>query len=288
MSIILALIRPETISELLGRESGFYGVLIGVLIGSVTLIPGFIAFPVAALFLKNGAGYAQVAAFVSSLMMVGGSHTSLRDIILWQKSYIYAQWSFFYIFSCNSFCYREAYMKKIPRKYLMSILMIIILFILYLLDEEAGKKASNAVYASMKEMFVIIPPVFIILGLLDEWVSREMVAKHMGRGSGIKGILLSFFIGSAAAGPLYISFPIAGLLVKKGVKFSNIFIFIGAWSTTKVPMFLFEMASLGKRFAIMRLALNIPIIIITAYVLDFFVEAREKEDIMENIKKMDI
>lgn len=179
-------------------------------------------------------------------------------------------------------------MKKIPRKYIMSLVMIILLLMLYLLDEDAGRKASDTVYASMKEMLVIIPPVFIILGLLDEWVSRELVAKHMGRGSGIKGILLSFFIGSAAAGPLYISFPIAGLLAKKGVKFSNIFIFVGAWSTTKVPMFLFEMASLGRRFALIRLAINIPIIIITAYVLDFFVDEKEKEDIMENIEKMDI
>jgi len=41
-----------------------------VIIG-LTLIPGFVAFPLAAALLKNGAGYAQIAAFVSSLVMVG-------------------------------------------------------------------------------------------------------------------------------------------------------------------------------------------------------------------------
>jgi uncharacterized membrane protein YraQ (UPF0718 family) len=35
------------------------------------LVPGFVAFPLAAALLKNGAGYAQIAAFVSTLMMVG-------------------------------------------------------------------------------------------------------------------------------------------------------------------------------------------------------------------------
>ena len=41
------------------------------MLGSVTLIPGFIAFPLAAALLKSGAGYMQIAAFVSTLMMVG-------------------------------------------------------------------------------------------------------------------------------------------------------------------------------------------------------------------------
>lgn len=41
------------------------------IIGSITLIPGFVAFPLAAALMKSGAGYMQIAAFVSTLMMVG-------------------------------------------------------------------------------------------------------------------------------------------------------------------------------------------------------------------------
>ena len=44
--------------------------VLGIL-GAVTLIPGFIAFPLAASLLNSGAGYMQLAAFVSTLMMVG-------------------------------------------------------------------------------------------------------------------------------------------------------------------------------------------------------------------------
>ncbi|WP_198137181.1 hypothetical protein [Methanosarcina barkeri] len=35
------------------------------------MIPGFVAFPLGATLLNDGAGYAQIAAFVSSLMAVG-------------------------------------------------------------------------------------------------------------------------------------------------------------------------------------------------------------------------
>ena len=67
----LAIFPPETIRKLLGSDSGFLGVLAAAVIGSVTLMPGFVAFPLAAALLKSGAGYMQLAAFVSTLMMVG-------------------------------------------------------------------------------------------------------------------------------------------------------------------------------------------------------------------------
>jgi len=62
--------------------------------------------------------------------------------------------------------------------------------------------------------------------------------KLMGEKSGFIGVTLAFFLGSAATGPLYAAFPVAGVLLKKGSKFSNVIIFIGAWSTTKIPMLL--------------------------------------------------
>jgi uncharacterized membrane protein YraQ (UPF0718 family) len=71
IGIMLALLTLEQISKLLGKESGWLGVLFASTIGAITLIPGFVAFPLAAALLKSGAGYSQIAAFVSTLMMVG-------------------------------------------------------------------------------------------------------------------------------------------------------------------------------------------------------------------------
>lgn len=71
IGVALAILSPDTIRRLMGAESGVWGVLAAAVIGSVTLIPGFVAFPLAAALLHSGAGYAQIAAFVSTLMMVG-------------------------------------------------------------------------------------------------------------------------------------------------------------------------------------------------------------------------
>lgn len=71
VGFLLAILNPETISKIIGAESGWFGVILAGIIGSVTLIPGFVAFPTAAILLENGAGYMQIATFVSTLMMVG-------------------------------------------------------------------------------------------------------------------------------------------------------------------------------------------------------------------------
>lgn len=71
IAIMLALLEPQTISRFIGSDSGPLGVILAGLIGSITLIPGFVAFPLAGELLKNGAGTLQIATFVSSLMMVG-------------------------------------------------------------------------------------------------------------------------------------------------------------------------------------------------------------------------
>jgi uncharacterized membrane protein YraQ (UPF0718 family) len=68
---LLAVLDPEMISMLIGGDSGWSGVILASLVGSVTLIPGFVAFPTAALLLQAGAGYMQIGAFISTLMMVG-------------------------------------------------------------------------------------------------------------------------------------------------------------------------------------------------------------------------
>lgn len=73
-----AMVDPDIIGRLIGPESGVLGVVSGIVVGSVMLIPGFVAFPLAAGFLKIGAGYPQVAGFVAALMGVGISTAPLE------------------------------------------------------------------------------------------------------------------------------------------------------------------------------------------------------------------
>lgn len=177
-------------------------------------------------------------------------------------------------------------MKKIIKKYRVFIIALVAMLLLTIFNPQLGVKALRITGNSVKEMLLVIPPIFILLGLLDVWVPRETMIKYMGEGSGLKGVFLAILIGSAAAGPLYGAFPVAAVFMKKGVKFMNIMIFIGAWSTTKIPMFLFEMAALGNKFAVSRLLIDIPGIIIIAFILSKITSKKEIEELYGNAKSI--
>ncbi|MFZ7120184.1 MAG: permease [Eubacteriaceae bacterium] len=175
--------------------------------------------------------------------------------------------------------------KQMYRRYKFFIITLIIVCIITIINKEIGIKSFlNAGY-NLKEMALVIPPIFILLGLLDVWVPKETMIKFMGEGSGMKGIILSIIIGSAAAGPLYGAFPVAAVFMKKGVKFMNVLVFIGAWSTTKIPMFLFELSALGSKFALTRLIVDLPGIIIIAFLLSLLLNPEEKKEIYKKAEK---
>jgi len=177
-------------------------------------------------------------------------------------------------------------LKKFLKQYLFFLITLVLLGILFIFKFDAGLKATDVVVYSFKEMLLVLPPIFILIGLLDVWIPKETMIRLMGEGSGVKGILLAFLFGTVAAGPLYAAFPVAIVFMKKHVKFSNIVILLGAWGATKLPMLLFEMTALGFKFALLRLAINIPVIIIIAYLMGALIKKDEVQAIYEKAAKL--
>jgi uncharacterized membrane protein YraQ (UPF0718 family) len=71
VAIVLFLVPDQVISEYLGASNKFVGVFLGSFLGSITLMPGFIAFPLSGILLKKGVLYMVLSAFTATLMMVG-------------------------------------------------------------------------------------------------------------------------------------------------------------------------------------------------------------------------
>jgi len=71
VGLTLGTLTPETISRLVGGEAGFTATILAAVIGSITLIPSLIAFPLAGSLLRSGATVLTISAFVTTLVMVG-------------------------------------------------------------------------------------------------------------------------------------------------------------------------------------------------------------------------
>ena len=167
------------------------------------------------------------------------------------------------------------------KRYKIFLLLAVVNTATLIFFPDIGKKSMQLTWSNLLEMLSVLPPIFILLGLLDVWVKRETMVKYMGEKSGIVGVMIAFFIGSAAAGPLYAAFPVAGVLLKKGSKLSNVFIMIGAWSTTKIPLMLFEASSMGPKFTLIRFALDLLGIAAIAYFTEKILSKKDRNEIYQ-------
>jgi uncharacterized membrane protein YraQ (UPF0718 family) len=124
------------------------------------------------------------------------------------------------------------------------------------------------------EMILFLPLMFILIGLFDVWVPRGKITRHVGPGSGSMGIFWVILLAMLQAGPLYAAFPVAALLWKKGCSVRNVFVYLGAFSTLKIPMLAFEIGFLGLKFSLLRALFSLPIFIGIGYLLALVLKNR--------------
>lgn len=138
----------------------------------------------------------------------------------------------------------------------------------FLFDWDIGMNTAKNFSASFLEMISFIPAVFILIGLIDVWVPMETVKKHTGTDAGNMAVVWMILLAMLQAGPLYGAFPVAYLMWKKGTSVRNIFIYIGAFTTMKLPMLGFEISFLGLKFSVLRTLLSLPVFISIAVIID--------------------
>ena len=163
---------------------------------------------------------------------------------------------------------------KIIKRYKYFLISSLILLLIYIYNNEFGISTFKNIKYILLQMLSVLPPTMVLLGIMDEWIPREYFIKYMGKTSKSLGVILSFLLAFLAAGPTYAGFPFAAVLIKKGVKFSNIIIFLNAWCVTKFSTLLFEIGALGFKYTLYRLIINIPSIIIMGYLIDYLISKK--------------
>lgn len=85
IGFLLTFVPDSVIARVIGKEAGFLGVIAAGLIGSILLVPHFVAAPLAASLLREGAGITAIAAFVTTLVMVGIITAPMESKLLGRK-----------------------------------------------------------------------------------------------------------------------------------------------------------------------------------------------------------
>jgi uncharacterized membrane protein YraQ (UPF0718 family) len=167
---------------------------------------------------------------------------------------------------------------KIIMKNKFLVISVILLIIFAIFDMSITIKALSNTVSQTKSMLLIVPPIFILIGLFDVWVSREKVIELMGENSGPKGMFLAFFLGAFSAGPTMAAFPVALIMLKKGAKYSNVIFFIMTWSTLKIPIILFQISQVGWKLTTIINTSMLIVFILGALFADKLFSSNEKEE----------
>ena len=139
---------------------------------------------------------------------------------------------------------------------------------LFLYQPEMGFKALSFAGTDGVIILSILPPILVLIGLLDVWIPKEVIIRYLGKDSGFRGIVCAFFLGAVTVGPLFIAFPIAAMLAGKGARLANILIFIGIWTSVKLPMILFEYSFLGGIFTLVHVMVNIALVLTGSFIIE--------------------
>ncbi len=142
-----------------------------------------------------------------------------------------------------------------------------------------GVSALESAWFQFISMLKIVPPIFLLIGLLDIWVPRETMIKLMGEKSGIIGILIAFFIGTMSAGPLIAAFPVAQIMLKKGARYANVLFFLTIWASAKLPILFFQATTLGINYTLITNLTLITVYLIGTFAIEKFLSHEEKKAI---------
>lgn len=173
-------------------------------------------------------------------------------------------------------------MKAVIKRYKYLIMVLVLNLLVIAIRPETGIAACSFSARNLVNVLVILAPIFILIGLMDIWVERARMIRIMGNQSGLRGTLIAFLLGSVTAVPIYALLPVAGVLLRKGCRIANVLIFLCASAAVRIPLLLFELSSLGWKFTMVRLAANIIVVFAIAFIADWLLSAKDKEQMYAN------
>jgi len=137
------------------------------------------------------------------------------------------------------------------------IMGVIAVALLYIGYQRGGGEHVVGLKSAGNLLLQIIPLLifaFIVGGMIQILVPKEIISNWVGTESGLRGILIGTAIGGIMPGGPYVSMPIVAGLLRTGASIGTMVSLMTAWSLIAVARMPMEVGILGWKFALVRLA----------------------------------
>jgi len=144
--------------------------------------------------------------------------------------------------------------------------------------------ASRALGITVRTFGSVLPLVLAVMGLvglIQVWVSRDLVARLLGREAGVRALLVAALCGTILIGPAYLIFPLLLAIQRQGARWAVVVTVLAAY-TVKLQMLPLEAGFLGWKFSLLRTLLTLLLAIPLGLAVEWVVEGRGAGRSLEN------
>lgn len=135
---------------------------------------------------------------------------------------------------------------------IMGILAVIFLIIGYSKGQGQHVAGLKSAYKMTIEILPLVILAFIVAGMVQVLLPRELLSRWIGEESGMRGIFIGTLAGGITPGGPYVSLPLVAGLLRAGAGVGTMVAFLTAWSLWAVARMPIEIGILGWKFTLVR------------------------------------
>ena len=153
---------------------------------------------------------------------------------------------------------------------IMGILAIVLLYVGYQRGEGEHLLGLKNAFNMTLQILPLLIFAFIVAGMVQVMIPKELLAKWVGTESGMRGIFVGAIAGGLAPGGPYVSLPIVAGLLKSGASVGTMVAFLTGWSLWAIGRLPMEIGILGWKFTAIRVAATLIFPPIAGYIAQLF------------------
>lgn len=137
--------------------------------------------------------------------------------------------------------------------FIMGLLALILVYLGYHRGQGEHIAGMKSAWKMTIQVLPLLLLAFIVAGMIQALLPREMISRWVGNESGLRGILVGTVAGALAPGGPYVSLPLVAGLLKSGAGIGTMVAFLAGWSLWAINRIPMEIGILGWKFTMIRL-----------------------------------
>ena len=154
----------------------------------------------------------------------------------------------------------------------VNILVLISLIISFFKSKEKSLQSLKIAVKSFVKMMPYVIIIILFIGILQGFLSKDIITQYLGKSSGFSGIIFAGIIGAILHIPSLVSFPLVASLIESGASIMVAVAFITTLTMVGFVTLPLEIKVLGKKFAILRNLFSFIIALIIAIIMGAILE----------------